>query len=119
MMMKEREYELGILKAIGMKSRQLQLMVWLEMVMLMLIGSIAGILIAYPVVWHLTYHPIRFTGEMAEAYEKFGVEAVMPAMIDPVIFASQVLIVIVMVSVMMFYPVFIIRRLNPVQAMRH
>jgi ABC-type lipoprotein release transport system permease subunit len=119
MMMKEREYELGILKAIGMKSSQLQLMVWLEMAMLMLIGSVAGILISFPVVWYLTNHPIEFKGEMAEAYEKFGVEAIMPAMIDPVIFASQILVVLVMVSILMIYPVIMIKRLKPVQAMRH
>jgi ABC-type lipoprotein release transport system permease subunit len=119
MMMKEREYEFGILKAIGMKSRQLQLMVWLEMAMLMLIGSVAGILLSYPVIWYLTHHPIEFKGEMAEAYEKFGVEAIMPAMIDPAIFASQILVVLIMVSVLTIYPIIMIKRLRPVQAMRH
>jgi ABC-type antimicrobial peptide transport system permease subunit len=56
---------------------------------------------------------------MAEAYEKFGVEAIMPAMIDPAIFASQILVVLIMVSVLMIYPVIMIKRLKPVQAMRH
>lgn len=118
MMIKEREYEFGILKAVGMKSRQLQWMVWLEMTMLMLLGSLAGMVIAFPVVWYLTEYPIRFTGQMAEAYEKFGVEAVMPAMIDPMIFLSQALVVLVMVTLMTLYPMWMLRRLNPVHAMR-
>jgi putative ABC transport system permease protein len=118
MMIKEREYEFGILKAIGMKSWQLQWMVWLEMAMLMLLGAMAGMLIAFPVVWYLTQYPIRFTGEMAEAYEKFGVEAVLPAMIDPLIFLSQAIVVLIMVTVMTLYPMRVLKRLKPVQAMR-
>ena len=119
MMMKEREYELGILKAIGMKTRQLQWMLWLEMAILMLIGSIAGMILAFPIVWYLTVNPITFTGEMAEAYEKFGVDPVMPAMIDPAIFFSQALIVLLMVTILSLYPLWKVRSLNPVTAMRH
>jgi ABC-type lipoprotein release transport system permease subunit len=119
MMLKEREYELGILKAIGMKSRQLQFMVWLETSMLMMIGAIAGVVIAFPLVWYLKVNPIRFTGEMAEAYEKFGVEAIMPALMSPSIFISQVLIVLLIVTVLTIYPVIKIKRLKPVEAMRH
>ncbi len=119
MMMKEREYEFGILKAVGMKSKQLQLMVWFEMTILMLMGSLAGIILALPLVWYLTVRPIRFTGKMAEAYEKFGVDPVMPAMIDPMIFLSQVLVVLIMVTIMMLYPMWVLKKLQPVHAMRH
>ena len=119
MMMKEREYEFGILKAIGLRSGQLQWMVWLEMAILMLIGAVAGMLLAYPVVWYLTNYPIRFTGKMAEAYEKFGVDAVMPALINPMIFLSQMIVVLVMVTVLTIYPLIAIRKLRPVKAMRH
>ncbi len=119
MMLKEREYELGILKAIGMKSRQLQLMVWLETTMLMLIGALAGVVLSFPLVYYLKVVPIRFTGQMAEAYEKFGVEAVMPAVVRPTIFASQVLIVVLIVCVLTLYPMWKIKHLKPAEAMRH
>lgn len=119
MMLKEREYEFGILKAVGMKSKQLQWMVWLEMSILMLLGSLAGMVIAFPVVWYLTEVPIRFTGKMAEAYEKFGVDAVMPALIDPMIFVSQAFVVLIMVTVMTLYPMWVLQKLKPVSAMRH
>jgi ABC-type lipoprotein release transport system permease subunit len=119
MMLKEREYELGILKAIGMKSSQLQLMVWLETTMLMLIGALAGAILSFPLVWYLKVNPIRFTGQMAEAYEKFGVDPVMPAAMRPTIFASQILIVLLIVLVLNLYPMWKIRHLKPVEAMRH
>lgn len=119
MMLKEREYEFGILKALGMKSGELQWMVWMEMCILMLLGSLAGMVLALPVVWYLTVKPIRFTGEMAEAYEKFGVDAVMPAMIDPMIFLSQVFVVLLMVTLLTLYPMWVLKKLKPVSAMRH
>ena len=56
---------------------------------------------------------------MAEAYEKFGVEAVMPAVVRPTIFASQVLIVVLIVSVLTLYPMWKIKHLKPAEAMRH
>ncbi|MDX1478513.1 MAG: FtsX-like permease family protein, partial [Saprospiraceae bacterium] len=118
MMIKEREYEFGILKAIGMKSHQLQLMLWLETVILAMIGCAAGMVVAFPLVYYLQEHPIRFTGEMAEAYEKFGVEAIMPATVDPSIFLNQAAVVVVMITIMTLYPLWKIRGLNAVQAMR-
>ena len=118
MMLKERQYELGILKTIGMHTRQLNWMIWMETAMLGLVGTLAGALLALPLVVYLNIHPIRFTGEMAEAYEKFGVEAVMPAAIDPGIFLAQAVAVLVMISVMSLYPFFKIKTLDAVSAMR-
>jgi ABC-type lipoprotein release transport system permease subunit len=118
MMLKEREYEFGILKAIGMHTGEINRMVWLETVFLGLIGCLAGMAAALPVVWYLTVNPITFTGEMAEAYEKFGVEAVLPATIDPLVFGTQAVVIFAMISLMAFYPMWKIRQLKPVEAMR-
>ena len=118
MMIKERQYEFGILKAIGMKSHQLQLMLWLETLILALIGCAAGMVVAFPLVYYLQEYPIRFSGEMAQAYEKFGVEAIMPAIVDPQIFINQALVVVVMITIMTLYPMWKIRGMKAVQAMR-
>lgn len=118
MMIKEREYEFGILKAIGMKSAQINMMLWLETIFLGIIGCLAGIAVSLPLVYYLMVKPIRFTGEMAAAYEKFGVEAVLPATIDINIFLQQAFIVFIMITVMAFYPMLKIANLKPVEAMR-
>lgn len=118
MMIKEREYEFGILKAIGMHTYQLNLMLWLETIFLGLIGTIAGILFSFPIVYHFYKNPIEMKGDMAAAYEKFGVEAVLPASIDPSIFISQALVVFFMISVLAIYPMFKMKNLKPVEAMR-
>lgn len=118
MMLKEREYELGILKAIGMHTSQLNLMLWLETIFLGLIGTLAGVLFSFPIVYHFYKNPIIMTGDMASAYEKFGVEPVLPASIAPHIFISQALVVFFMITILSIYPMFKIRNLKPVEAMR-
>ncbi|MEL6987735.1 MAG: FtsX-like permease family protein, partial [Bacteroidota bacterium] len=118
MMIKEREYEFGILKAIGMNASKLNWMLWVETIILGIIGCIAGCLLALPVILYLQYYPIRFTGKYAEAYEKFGVEPVFPAALDFSIMFDQALVVFIMITIMSLYPLLKIVRLNPVKAMR-
>jgi putative ABC transport system permease protein len=118
MMLKEREYEFGILKAIGMHSRQLNLMLWLETIFLGMIGCLAGILVAFPIVYYFYLHPIQLSGQMAQAYEKFGVEPILPASIAPGIFISQALVVFLMITLLAIYPMLKIHKLKPVEAMR-
>jgi len=118
MMIKEREYEFGILKAIGMHTRQLNLMLWLEIIFLGLIGSLAGMIVSFPIVYHFYKNPIVMKGDMAAAYEKFGVEPVLPASIAPSIFISQALVIFFMITVLAIYPMFKIKNLKPVEAMR-
>lgn len=118
MMLKEREYEFGILKAIGMRTGQLNLMVWLETIFLGFIGSIAGMLVALPLVYYFHVNPIRLSGQMAEAYEKFGVEPLLPAAVDPSLFVSQAIVIFGMITILSLYPMLKIGSLKPVSAMR-
>ena len=118
MMLKEREYEFGILKAIGMRSRQLNFMLWLETMLLGFIGCIAGILVSLPVVYYFYRNPIELKDEMATAYEKFGVEPLLPASLAPSIFISQALVIFFMITILAIYPMFKIKKLKPVEAMR-
>ena len=117
MMLKERNFEFGVLKAIGMKTRQLQWMLWLETSFLSIIGCLMGAAISLPLVYYLFINPITFTGEMAEAYEKFGVDAVMPATVDPMIFLYQALVILVMNTIMNLYPLFKLKQIQPMEAL--
>ncbi len=118
MMLKEREYEFGILKAIGMKTGKLSLMVWLETIFLGVIGCVAGILFSLPLVYYFYKNPIELTGKMAEAYEKFGVQALLPASMEPSIFLNQAVVIFLMITVLSVYPIFKLAKLKPVDAMR-
>ncbi|MCO6491158.1 MAG: FtsX-like permease family protein, partial [Phaeodactylibacter sp.] len=118
MMSKEREYEFGVLISIGMHRWQLAFTVWLEIIMLGLLGALLGILASMPLVWYFHVNPLRFSGDYAAAMEKFGFEAIFPAIFEAHIFLTQALLVFIITALLALYPIFKIRRLKPVQAMR-
>ena len=118
MMLKEREYEFGILKAIGMRTSQLNIMLWLETIFLGMIGCVAGIIVSFPLVYYFYRNPIELSGQMAEAYERFGVQPLLPASMDFSIFIGQAVVIFLMITVLSLYPMYKISRLKPVEAMR-
>ena len=122
MMTKEREYEFGILIAIGMSRMKLAGTLWLEILIMGFVGVMAGILLSLPLVYYFHINPIDLAvmGEEAAAtYEKFGMEPILPAAFDFRIFLRQAWIIFLIVTVLAIYPLFKIRNLEPVQAMRH
>ncbi len=61
---------------------------------------------------------IIVTGELAEIYEKFGIEPSLSTSIDPDLYYTQAIVVFVITSVLAIYPALKILRLKPVDAMR-
>ena len=118
MMMKERQYEFGVLMSIGMEKINLFLMVWLELFILGAIGVILGTFLAYGVANYFQVNPIVLTGDLADAMEKFEFEPIMPASTEPGIFVSQALIVFAICALIIIFPFFHIWKLEPVKAMR-
>ncbi|NUO00124.1 MAG: ABC transporter permease [Saprospiraceae bacterium] len=118
MMLAERQREFGMLVAVGMKKMQLARMVLFESVFITLTGCVLGILVSLPLVWQLARHPIRFGGEIAEVYEKFGFEAVFPASMAPSIFWNQAIVVLVIGLLLSLYPILKVLFLKPVEAMQ-
>ena len=118
MMTKEREYEFGILIAIGMRRLKLAAVVWLEVFILGIIGALTGIVAAIPVVWYFHLNPLRFSGAYAESMEKFGFEPIFPAEFKLEHFLLQAFVVLIITTIVAFYPLVKIRKLEPVEAMR-
>jgi len=77
-----------------------------------------GILLSLPSVLYLQEKPIRFSGDIAKAYEQFGFEAIFPAELDLGIFLNQSLIVLFMAILIGLYPLWFVNGLNPVKAMK-
>ncbi len=118
MMTAERRYEFGMLVAIGMKKSLMGRMLFGETLLITLLGAISGVLISLPIVWYMKARPIRATGNMAEVYEQFGFEAVLPTALDWHIFLQQSLTVLIIAFVIGLYPLWHTARLDPVRAMR-
>lgn len=118
MMMAERKYEMGMLIAIGMKKQKLIVTIILEQLFVVLVGCIAGLVISAPIVWYLREFPIRLYGEMADFMLSYGFEPVFPAELNVGIFLKQTLVVILLGLALSMYPLFVIIRINPVNAMK-
>jgi len=118
MMTAERMYEFGVMMSIGMKRLKMQFTIFLEMLMMTSIGVVAGISISLPLLIYYFYHPIFMTGESAKSIEKFGVEAAYFFSLQPSLFYNQAWAIFFMAVILGFYPLYVIQRLKPVEAMR-
>ncbi|HDY86937.1 hypothetical protein LCGC14_1607470 [marine sediment metagenome] len=116
MMTMERRHEFGVLIAIGMKRLKLSMVMILEALMLSIVGALTGAVASIPIVYYFSVNPIRFTGDMAEAYERFGIEPIMPFKLDLAIMLSQGEVVLVIVMILVMYPFSKILRLNEIEA---
>jgi putative ABC transport system permease protein len=118
MMAAERMYEFGVMMSIGMKRIVMQFTVFLEMLIMVSIGVLIGIGISLPFLLYYHNNPIFLTGESAAAIEKFGVEAAYFFSVQPALFYNQAWAIFFMAFILSFYPLYVIHRLKPVQAMR-
>ncbi len=118
MMTAERRYEFGMLMAIGMKRKRLAWVVLVESLLVTITGCLVGVLVAIPLVSYLHTHPIRFSGQMAEMYEGFGFEPIIPTVFSPPVIIEQTVIVTCIALVLSLYPLVKVFTLNEVEAMK-
>lgn len=118
MLMKERTFEFGVLLSIGMKRTKLWAIVFLESVIMTLVGAVAGIIGVQPLLIYFYHYPYQMTGQAAETVKKFGFEAALPASLDPTIWLNQATIVIIVSLFITLYPAFVISRIKPVEALK-
>ena len=118
MMTAERRYEFGVLIGIGMQRFKLGMLVFVEMVLLAMLGVTAGILGSLPIVLYFHAHPIPLTGEMAKAVEGYGMEPILPFSIDPAIFITQAIVVFVLTILISIYPLIHTKRMKVIEALR-
>ena len=119
MMTAERTYEFGTSIAIGMKRRWLQFTIFIEIVMMSLMGVLAGVLISVGIIVYLYFNPVKLSSSMAEMYESYGVEAVIEFALRSDIFIWQAWAVFIIGFVLSFYPILVLKKIKPVEAMRN
>ncbi len=118
MMIAERRKELGVLVAIGMKKRKLAMVLLYETVFIGLVGVAIGFVVSIPIVQYLVNNPIPITGEMATAYEQFGMEPAIYFDNRPAVFLRQLLVILAISFAVAIYPVNKILRLKVTKALR-
>ena len=118
MMTIERTREFGLLISLGMRRQRLFLVTAIEAILVSMMGVLAGLVVAMPVVLYFHFHPIHVWGEIAKAYEAYGLEPVMSVNADASLFYSQVVIVLLIAIVASLYPLFVLRKIRPVSALQ-
>lgn len=119
MMTQERTYEFGVLVAIGMKKSKLMAVVFVETVILSLIGVVLGVLFSYPIMLWKHYDPFVLPGEdMVEMMENFGFSAEIPFYIQPDLPLAHTLLIFSIALLISLYPILFIKKLKPIKAMR-
>ncbi|TSA24018.1 MAG: ABC transporter permease, partial [Bacteroidetes bacterium] len=118
MMFSERIREFGMMIAIGMQKLKLIRIVVTELFMIGLLGVMAGIVAAIPLIYYFFVHPLPLTGDMAETTIQMGFEPIMPAAWESSYFIGQSLTVIVIMLVVMIVPVVKLGRLTVINALR-
>jgi len=118
MMLMERQFEFGVLVAIGMQKAKLSGVIILENILISVLGALVGTVVSVPVILYFYLYPIQITGTLKETYENFGFEPVFYFSIEPYIFYSQTLVVLCIALLLSLYPLVSVFRLKPVQAMR-
>lgn len=119
MMLSERMHEFGVLVAVGMKRTKLSVIVWIEVMIISILGAFFGMFGAFPICYFMYANPIDMSsGEMGEMYEDYGMEPILQASIDPSVFITQGTIVAIIASIIALYPLFSVMRINAIKAMR-
>ena len=118
MMMAERRREFGMLVSIGMRKGKLAKVISMEMLLIGLLGVIAGVAASLPLVYLGYAKPLRFTGEMAKMYEDYGFEPVMPMLLPDTYYLWQVVIVLLILSIAISFSIRKVFRLNIINALR-
>lgn len=114
----ERRKEFGIMVAVGMRRSKLAIIVFIESLIISIIGIVAGIAASFPLILYLYHHPLPLSGEAAQAMIEYNMEPVMPFLLEPGYFLNQSLVVIIITMITLLYPMTVIGRFKIVSAIK-
>jgi ABC-type lipoprotein release transport system permease subunit len=113
----ERTREMGILASLGMKGRQIMLLVLFEAVILALLGVAAGLLLGAGVVAYLARVGIEFSADAMGAVEGMALGSKMYPAFAPGEAITLSLLMFFIVSLVSIYPAWYAARMEPVKAL--
>ena len=119
MMSMERHREFGVMVAVGMHKMTLAYLVTLETCIIGLLGLALSLVTGIFMLIYMYHHPIPLTGNAALAMKEIGIEPLLPFSLDPGIFTSQMLAIVVILVICLLYPFWNILRIRPITALRH
>jgi ABC-type lipoprotein release transport system permease subunit len=114
-----RTHEIGLLRALGLTSKDIFLILFIEILLLATFSVVTGAIIGGIVAHYYELHPIIITG-MAEMYKDYGVVSdEVPMHFDLFTITWNALTIFLLNLTAIIYPVVKINRLTAVEAMRY
>jgi ABC-type lipoprotein release transport system permease subunit len=104
MMMSERKREMGVMVAIGMQKLRLGNILFLETLLIGIVGTLAGFIGSLPIIAYFYHHPFQFTGQAAETFIQMGIEPLLYFSWQSKVFTHQVLTVFLLTLCISFVP---------------
>lgn len=118
MMTLERQREFAVMLATGLKRSGLLQLLSIESLLIALLGITLGLLITIPILIYLYLYPIQLTGETAQLMLDMGYLPVIPVSLAPYLFLHQISIVLLLLLLSLFYPLWRIYKLDIVSALK-
>lgn len=111
--------EFGTLKSIGISDRDIDTLLFYEIIIL----TLSAVIIAMPSSAYLAYyfelHPFVIEG-ISEIYKDYGIISdEIPTSFDLFTIAWNTLVIVVLNILSIIYPIYYVRRFTPIEAMRH
>ena len=113
----ERTNEFGMLMALGMRPLQIGRMVWVETVLLLVLGLVLGMLLGAALTSYFARSGIVF-GQAQEIFAQFGLSGAMYPKLSPLTLLAGPAVIAVGTLLAGFFPFWRVYRLEPVPAMR-
>ncbi len=116
MMLNERMHEFGILIAIGMKKGILSGIVVMEMILMSIVGTLFGIVGAFPIVLYFRLKPIHMGGSWGAIAEKFNFEPIIQPSMAVSHFIIQGYVVLFIAITLSLYAIIKIHKIKAITA---
>lgn len=117
MMMAERRREFGVMVSIGMQKGKLAAVLFIESLLIGMLGIFAGITVTLPLLFIQAQYPIPLTGETAKLMEDFGFEPYMFFSTAPEVFWQQAISIFVISVLIGIYPIVSAYRIKAIRAL--
>ncbi len=115
----ERFREFGVTLSIGMQSRKLVQLVFLETAFIAIIGTLVGNIVGYGVNSYFARSPITLAGDFAAMYEEYGFIPQIVSSSSLNILLSVTLVILVIAFLSCLYPAYKVSKLEPLKGLRY
>lgn len=115
----ERFREFGIMLALGTKNSELVKVVFIEVLIIIIIGITAGNFVSHIINYYYYLNPIYFTGDFGAIYEQYGFLPALYFSIDPQIYISMSAQIIIISLITFVFPAYKILKLEALKGIRY